>query len=51
MHARSLLTPKLLRREIEKELDLEEGDLDSSEYKDAVKKAIEATMVRRILFN
>lgn len=45
-HACSTLTPKLLRREIETELELVEGALDSSELKDAVKEAIAETMVR-----
>ncbi|KXN90696.1 hypothetical protein AN958_00267 [Leucoagaricus sp. SymC.cos] len=43
------LTPKLLRREIEKELGLSEGELDTTEYKNAIKTAIEATVVGRIL--
>lgn len=45
----STLTPKMLRREIENELELEEGDLDSSELRNAVKEAIAATMVGRIV--
>lgn len=38
------LTPKLLRRGIEKEFDLDEGDLDAAEYRSTIKQAIEATM-------
>lgn len=40
------LTPKLLRRGIEKELTLGEGGLDAAEYRSAIKDAIAATMVR-----
>lgn len=39
------LTPKLLRRGIEKELTLDEGGLDAAEYRSAIKDAIAATMV------
>jgi len=34
-----------LRRGIEKEFDLDEGDLDAAEYRSTIKQAIEATMV------
>ncbi|XP_006461761.1 hypothetical protein AGABI2DRAFT_178788, partial [Agaricus bisporus var. bisporus H97] len=43
-HILHTLTPKLLRREIETELELVEGALDSSGLKDAVKEAIAETM-------
>jgi hypothetical protein len=41
----STLTPKVLRRDLEKELNLDEGDLDAPEFRNAVKAAIETTMV------
>lgn len=39
------LTPRMIRREVEKILGLEEETLDSKPYKDAVKKAANAAMV------
>jgi len=45
LNGSSNLTPKLLRRGIEKEFGLDEGDLDAAEYRGTVKQAIEATMV------
>ena len=45
LNGSSNLTPKLLRRGIEKEFDLDEGDLDAAEYRSTIKQAIEATMV------
>ncbi|KAF5362337.1 hypothetical protein D9756_002223 [Leucocoprinus leucothites] len=37
-------TIKLMRRELEKELNLDEGDLDVAEYRRAIKATIETTM-------
>jgi hypothetical protein len=42
----SELTPRQIRSRVEKQLGLEEGALDTKEYKDAVKEATNEAMVR-----
>lgn len=43
------LTPRLIRQGIEKELALDEGVLDASEYKSAIKAATKYALVRALL--
>lgn len=46
-HLHSELTPRVLRKEVERLMSLEEGVLDAKEYKTIVKTAADAAMVRR----